>query len=187
MSNFVFFFSNPYRDIKQFICITFLILLTGCGNDDFSDINQYISKVKVHPKGTIKPIPDIKEIESFTFNPKGLRDPFKPLAQPEQLDNIADQPTGGGIKPDLSRRKEELEAFPLDVLKMVGTVEVKKKLWGLIKADDGTIHRVQAGNYMGKNYGKILHITVDKIELMEIVPDKPGVWRELQSSLVLTE
>jgi type IV pilus assembly protein PilP len=70
---------------------------------------------------------------------------------------------------------------------MVGTVEVKKKLWGLIKADDGTIHRVQAGNYMGKNYGKILHITVDKIELMEIVPDKPGVWRELQSSLVLTE
>ena len=88
---------------------------------------------------------------------------------------------------DFNRRKEELEAFPLEVLKMVGTVAMKKNLWALIKADDGTIHRVQAGNYLGKNHGRILHINADKIELMEIVPDKPGQWREQQTSLALTE
>ena len=187
MINFVLFFSTSHRHIKKITGIIFFISLTGCGNDDFSDLNQYISKVKAQPKGAIKPIPEVKEIESFIFNPKGLRDPFKPLVQPEQLDITANQATGGGIKPDLTRRKEELEAFPLDVLKMVGTIGVKKELWALIKADDGTVHRVHAGNYIGKNYGKILQISVDKIELMEIVPDKPGVWREQQTSLALTE
>ena len=166
--------------------ILFLGLLAGCGNNDFSDLNQYILKVKSEPKGAIPPLPEIKVIESFMFNPEGLRDPFKPLVQPEQ-DGLAEQTTGGGIKPDTSRRKEELEAFPLDVLKMVGTVTMKSTVWGLVKADDGTIHRVQVGNYMGKNYGKIIRINADKIELMEIVPDKPGTWREQQTSLGLIE
>ncbi|MDD1641755.1 MAG: pilus assembly protein PilP, partial [Methylococcaceae bacterium] len=64
---------------------------------------------------------------------------------------------------------------------------MKSNLWGLVKADDGSIHRVQIGNYMGKNYGKVINISADKIELMEIVPDKPGKWREQQTSLALTE
>jgi type IV pilus assembly protein PilP len=64
---------------------------------------------------------------------------------------------------------------------------MKSSLWGLVKASDGTIHRVQVGNYMGKNYGKIINISTDKIDLMEIVPDQPGTWREQQTSLMLTE
>ena len=163
----------------------FLVLLSGCGND-YSDLNQYISSVKAEPKGAIAPLPEIKVIEPFMFNPEGLRDPFKPLEQPVQ-DEVAEQTTGGGIKPDFTRRKEELEAFPLEVLKMVGTVSMKSSLWGLVKADDGTIHRVQVGNYIGKNYGKIIRISADKIELMEIVPDKPGTWREQQTSLGIIE
>lgn len=70
---------------------------------------------------------------------------------------------------------------------MVGTVVMKTGLWGLIKASDGTIHRVQVGNHIGKNYGKITRITHDKIELIEIVPDKPGEWREQSASLALSE
>jgi type IV pilus assembly protein PilP len=70
---------------------------------------------------------------------------------------------------------------------MVGTVVMKSNLWGLVKASDGTIYRVQVGNHMGKNYGKIIRISPDKIELMEIVPDKPGTWREQQTSIALAE
>ena len=175
---------------KHYLQITFIICLTclaGCGNDDFSDLNQYISAVKAKPKGKIQPLPKIKVVETFIFNPKGLRDPFKPLVQPDQQNATPELSIGGGIQPDTTRRKEELEAFPLDVLKMVGTVSMKSNLWGLIKADDGTLHRVQVGNYMGKNYGKIIRISLDKIELMEIVPDKPGSWREQQTSLAITE
>ncbi len=167
-------------------CLVFMMLLAGCGNDDFSDLNRYISEVKARPKEAIKPLPEIKVIEPFMFKPEGLRDPFKPLEQPEQSEGV-DVSAGSGIKPDTTRRKEELEAFPLDGLRMVGTVDMKSSLWGLVKASDSTIYRVKVGNYMGKNYGKIIRIVSDKIELMEIVPDKPGTWREQPASIALTE
>jgi len=167
-------------------CLVVMTLLAGCGNDDFSDLNRYISEVKARPKEPIKPLPEIKVIEPFMFKPEGLRDPFKPLEQPEETGGV-DVSAGSGIKPDTTRRKEELEAFPLDGLRMVGTVDMKSSLWGLVKASDGTIYRVKVGNYMGKNYGKIIRIVSDKIELMEIVPDKPGTWREQPASIALTE
>jgi type IV pilus assembly protein PilP len=165
--------------------VIFLVLLAAC-SDDFSDLNQYISAVKAKPKGAIQPLPDVEIVESYTFKPEGLRDPFRPVEKSQQGEET-DSSIGSGIKPDTKRHKEDLEDFPLDGLKMVGTIAMKSSLWGLVKASDGTIHRVQAGNYMGKNYGKILHIVSDKIELMEIVPDKPGTWREQQTSLALTE
>jgi type IV pilus assembly protein PilP len=174
------------RAALQVSCVAFMVLLAGCGNDDFSDLNRYISEVKARPKEPIKPLPEIKVIEPFMFKPEGLRDPFKPLEQPEQAEGV-DISTGSGIKPDTTRRKEELEAFPLDGLKMVGTLNMKSSLWGLVKASDGTVYRVKVGNYMGKNYGKIIRIVSDKIELMEIIPDKPGTWREQPASIALTE
>jgi type IV pilus assembly protein PilP len=191
-SKLLFLCRNRYY--LQIGCAIILACLTGCGNDDFSDLSQYISTVKAVPKGTIRPLPEIKVVEAFMFNPKGLRDPFKPLVQPERQDTVPELSAGGGIKPDTIRRKEELEAFPLELFKMVGTIEEKprkvgtpSKMWGLVKTDDGTIHRVQVGNYMGRNYGKIIRISIDKIELMEIVSDKPGSWREQQTSLAITE
>ena len=187
MACFKSLFLSRNRCYLLIVCTVFLTCLTGCGNDDFSDLNQYIAKVKAEPKGKIQPIPEITVIEPFIFNPKDLRDPFKPLAQPEQFDAVPEFLTGNGLKPDTSRRKEELEAIALETLQMVGTVTMKSKLWGLVKADDGTIYRVQVGNYMGKNYGKIIRISADKIELSEIVPDKPGKWRKQQTSLGLTE
>lgn len=170
----------------QISCLVLMVLLAGCGNNDFSDLNRYLSEVKARPKEPIKPLPEIKVIEPFMFKSEGLRDPFKPLEQPEQDEGV-DVSTGSGIKPDTTRRKEELETFPLDVLRMVGTVDMKSSLWGLVKANDRTIYRVKVGNYIGKNYGKIIRIVSDKIELMEIVPDKPGTWREQPASIALAE
>ncbi|MDO9162742.1 MAG: pilus assembly protein PilP [Methylococcaceae bacterium] len=172
--------------VYQLICIVLFALLAGCTNDDITDLKQFVADVKSRPKSPIKPLPEIKVIEPFVFKAEDLRDPFRPLAQPEQTEQAA-AATGSGIKPDTTRRKEELESFPLEVLKMVGSVVMDKDLWGLVKADDKTIYRVKLGNYIGKNYGKIIRISADKIELMEIVPDKPGTWREQQASLVLTE
>jgi type IV pilus assembly protein PilP len=161
-------------------------MLAGCGEDDISDLQQYVAEVKARPKGTIEPLPEIKPVEPFVFKPEGLRDPFKAISESEESEE-SQISVGNGIKPDTTRRKEELEAFPLDSLRMVGTVVMKGNLWGLVKASDKTIYRVQVGNHMGKNYGKIIRILTDKIELMEIVPDTPGTWREQQTSLALTE
>ena len=70
---------------------------------------------------------------------------------------------------------------------MIGTVNMKSNLWALVRSADKTVYRVREGNYMGQNYGKIIRISLDKIELMEIVPDKPGTWREQQLSVMLAD
>lgn len=169
------------------VCILSAFVFTGCGEDDFSDLTQYVSEVKARPKGTIEPLPEIKVVEPFVFKPDGLRDPFRPVEKMVD-DGGQEQAIGGGIRPDTSRRKEELESYSLDTLRMVGTLTMKDGLWGLVRANDGTIHRVQVGHHMGKNYGKIIRILEDRIELMEIVPDtKPGLWREQQAALAIAE
>lgn len=163
-----------------------VIGLQGCANQDVSDLTRYFDEVKARPKGTIQPLPEITVVEPYLFNPEGLRDPFRAVEKVEQEEAMAAVP-GSGIAPDTTRRKEELESYPLDTLRMVGTLTMGKGLWGLIKASDGTIHRVKKGNYMGQNYGQIIRILEDKIEMMEIVPDAPGAWREQQAALDLAE
>jgi type IV pilus assembly protein PilP len=168
-------------------CIVALALLVGCSENDFSDLTQYIAAVKLRPKGTIKGLPEPKVVEPFIFRPEDLRDPFKPI-KPTEVEEPSQAKEGSGIKPDTSRRKEELEAFPIETLKMIGTVNAKSNLWALVKSADKTVYRVRVGNYMGQNYGKIIRISPDRIELMEIVPDnQPGVWHEQQMSIPLIE
>lgn len=187
MSNYtVSLFIRKLKGFQMIYAIT-LMLLGGCGENDFSDLDQYIASVKIRPKGVIKPLPEIKVVEPFIFKPEDLRDPFKPLKPAELAEDDANSTKSTGIKPDTTRRKEELEAFPLESLKMVGTINTKSGLWGLIRATDKTIYRVRVGNYMGQNYGKIIRMGTDKIELMEILQDKPGVWHEQPISISIVE
>ena len=162
------------------------ILGAGCSDSDFIDLREYVKEVKARPKGTIKPLPEIKIVEPFVFNPEGLRDPFKAMERTDEAGGI-NFVSGGGIGPDITRRKEELELYSLDTLRMVGTLSMNSGLWGLVKTSDGTIHRVQSGNYLGRNHGKIIRIMEDRIELDEIVPKPSGGWMEEQQTLVLAE
>lgn len=168
------------------LCCALLNLLTACSDDDVSDLTKYIQSVKDRPKGSIEPLPENKIVETFIFNPDGLRSPFRAIEKNIDAAGLDDSGVGG-IRPDTDRRKEELEAFSLDSLRMIGTLKDQQGFWGLIKSKSGTIHSVRVGNYMGQNYGKITRILDDKIELMEIVPDKPGTWREQQATLALAE
>ncbi len=165
------------------VCLT---LLAGCSNDDFSDLKKYISDVKLKPKGTIESLPINEPVTPFIFKPEDLRDPFKPIKPVDPGTEETNRPNDNRIKPPV-HRKEELEAFPIETLKMIGTVKMKSNLWALVKSSEKTVYRVQVGNYMGQNYGKIIRISPDKIELMEIVPDQPGTWREQQMSIMLSD
>ncbi|MBL4743569.1 MAG: pilus assembly protein PilP, partial [Cycloclasticus sp.] len=92
-----------------------------------------------------------------------------------------------GPGPDLEREKEGLEAYPLDTLRMVGTLSKGGESWGLVKASDGVVHRVQPGNYLGQNFGKIIGIQDHQIDLGEWVATTAGRWREREASLALAE
>ena len=80
---------------------------------------------------------------------------------------------------------EELENFELDGLRMVGTLQNSADFWGVVLDQEGTVHRVKVGNYMGKNFGRIINIAEDKIEVREIIGDAQGSWEERAASLAL--
>lgn len=161
-----------------------VLALAACGGGDMNDLQEYVGEVKARPKSPIEPLPEIKTVEPFVFNAENLRNPF---IATEKAQEVEESKAENGIRPDTARPKEELESYELDTLRMVGTVNQERLLWGLVRAADGTIHRVKTGDHMGRNFGEIIRIKEDQIELLEIVPDSPGAWRERKSSLDLAE
>ncbi len=162
-----------------------LAALAGCADDEISDLQAYVTEVKSRKQGRIEPLPEFHSIEPFTFEGSGRRDPF---ARAEAKEETSERPHPvAGPRPDLSRTKEDLEAYELDSLRMVGTIRLQGALWGLVKAADGTIYRVRPGNHMGRNYGRIQEITSDHIFLVELVSVNNGSWEERQAALDLND
>ncbi|MBT8080421.1 MAG: pilus assembly protein PilP [Gammaproteobacteria bacterium] len=157
--------------------------LAGCGGD-MDDLDQYINEVKARPGGRIDPLPEITPYEVFTYvaDAEGLRSPFVPDAP-----QAAVGPVGGGVKRDLDRSREFLEQFPLDTLRMVGTLTQADQNYGLIQTSDGLIHRVVPGNYMGQNDGRIVSIDESEIQLIEIISDGIGGYLEREAAVALAD
>ncbi len=163
-----------------FICA--FTALSGCSSQQYGDLDQYIKDVERKTKGRIEPLPEVKTYESQPYSAADLRDPFKPYEE-EPSEELA-QP---GIQPNMQRKREALEAYPLDSLSFVGHLEKDGTLWGLVQAPDESIHRVSVGNHLGKNYGEIMAISESSILLKEIIPNGSGGWVEREASLALTE
>ena len=158
------------------------LLVSACAERGMHDLRSYVDEVKSRKAGHIEPLPEIKPIETFAYVSEGRRSPFEEQVQD---DMTSDQDTGNGLTPDFNRRKEELESYPLDSMRMVGLLEQLGVTWALVKTEEQTIHRVKAGNYLGTNYGQITQITETQIDLTEIIPDGQGGYRERQASLAL--
>ena len=156
------------------------VALAGCSSE-MDDLKTFVRDSDKGLPRRIDPLPAVKPFEPFTYEGFDLPDPFKPrkLTPPKEGG-------GGGIAPDLNRRKEPLEAFPLEQLKMVGTLSQGKDTYALVRADK-TLYRVKKGNYMGQNFGLITDVTENEIKLKEIVQDSAGDWAERQSVLPLLE
>lgn len=153
-------------------------VLAGCSSST-REVEAWVAEVKARPAPPLDPLPVMKQFETFEYSPQGLRDPFAAPAP--------DSDTGNGKGPDPNRRKEVLEAFPLDSLNMVGTIGSGSNLIGLVMAPDKVTYRVRVGNYMGQNDGKITAVTEDRIDLTELVPDGAGGWLERPAKIALED
>jgi type IV pilus assembly protein PilP len=154
------------------------VLLASCSSE-MDELRQFVKDSEKGLPRKIDPLPAVKPFEPFTYEGFDLADPFKPR-------KITSKEGAGGLAPDLNRRKEPLEAFPLEQLKMVGTLQQGKDMFAIVRADK-TLYRVKKGNYMGQNFGLITDITDAEIKLKEIVQDSAGDWAERQSVLPLLE
>lgn len=168
---------NAPSRILLLIAMLALVLLSGCSRG-MSDLDAYIAEVKARPGGRIEPLPEIRTYQTFRYDPGDARSPFVP-----------DVPTAGsvagGVRPDADRRQEYLESFPLDTLRMVGTVSMGGRLYGLVQTSDKLVHRVLAGNYIGQNDGRIVSINSSEIQVLEIIPDGLGGYIERAASISL--
>lgn len=151
-----------------------------------SDLRDYVAEVKKRKGSAIEELPPIEPYIVYTYQSSDAVDPFAPFFQ-EETTPEGPQVAGSGIQPDFDRNREELEGHTLDSLRMMGTLEKDDDIWGIVRSPDAIIHRVKVGNYMGKNHGKIINISEEKIELVEIVPDGQGGWIERDAALALVE
>lgn len=164
------------------------LLLAGCEVSDKSDLQAYAKQVLARKSSRIAELPPVEPYEVYTYASADAVDPFEPFFKPvEKIKPNPDETTGNGLSPNFDRNKEELENYALDSLRMLGTLELDSELWAIIRSPDGTIHRIQTGNFIGQNYGKIVAIYEDSIELNEIVADGQGGWEERTAGLALLE
>jgi len=158
---------------------SFAVGLTACSSAD-DELSRFIEDTRKEPGGRVEPIPEVKPYETFVYAATDMRSPFIPGGS-------GSSSGAPGLRPDSKRNREFLEQFSLDTLKMVGTLKLGGRMFGLVQTKDGLVHRVSDGNYMGQADGKITDITPAKITLTEIVPDGLGGYMERPAALGLNE
>jgi type IV pilus assembly protein PilP len=157
-----------------------VLAITGCSQDQFSDLREFMATAGSAGQPPLESLPPVKPQEVFTYEPGDLADPFKPRS-------LKPAKGGGAFEPDLTRPRGPLEQFPLDSLRMVGTMSKGGQLFALVKTAQNTLFRVKKGDYLGLNFGLVIGITDSSIELRETVQDGVGDWTETKAMLALQE
>jgi type IV pilus assembly protein PilP len=157
-----------------------VVLLAGCAQDEFADLRAQMEQAGSGTQQPLEPLPPVKPLDTFTYEPGDMLDPFKPRS-------MKPSKGGSGFQPDLTRPKGPLEQYPLDALRMVGTLQQKNQLYALIRTPDNTLYRVRKGDYMGLNYGLVVALSETAIELRETVQDGAGDWTETKAAMALQE
>ncbi len=158
-------------------------LMGGCSTgDEFADIKKFMDEVDAKPKGRIDPLPEFQAYQAFAYSAGDLRSPFEPPVEVKPIDPSKKSPD---VKPDLNRIKQYLEQFNMTQLAMVGTLSQGSAFYGLVRDVRGGVHRVQTGDYMGSDHGRVVAIDENTIEMIEIVADGTGGWIERERTVGL--
>lgn len=156
--------------------------LSACGGAN-NDLRAYIDEVKARPGGRIDPLPPVEPAPTFAYEPGTRRSPFMPPEPQRRVSNDPNAVDG----PDRNRPREHLENFPLDTLRMVGTLADRRASFGLVQSNDGLVHRVRVGDHMGQNFGRIVEISDSEIKLMEVISDGLGGYLERPAAIGLAD
>ena len=168
-------YSLPRRRVAGTLALVFA--LAGCGEGAYQDLDQFVKQSGQGLRGKVEPLPEVKPYEGFVYDAFDQPDPFKPRAP--KFADVA--------KPDPNRRREALEEYPLEDLKMVGTLQRKGMTFALVRSPDNNLAQVRAGDFIGQNYGRIVAITEAELKLREMVQEASGKWVDREASLQLSE
>jgi len=159
------------------------LALASCSGEQHSDLRQFVKDSDSMPRGRVPPLPEVKPYEPFEYAAFDLTDPFVPRKiEAPKASNVP-----GALQPPPNHRRGPLEAFPLENLKMVGTLQRQKQVFALIKTPDNNLYRVKTGDFMGQNFGRIIDINESALKLKELVQDSGNEWKEEERTLLLQE
>ncbi len=171
-----------------------MLPLVACVQADISDLQDFVEEEKAKPGKGAPPLPEFKRVPPHIYQSKVNKVPSPFRLYYEQEEAVADSQAREAIPPqwlreiDSARNREELEYFELDGLRMVGTINrVDDELWAIVIDPENVIHRVRTNNYLGRNIGKIINITENKMEVRELVRDGQGRWAQRDASIILVE
>lgn len=171
---------------SAFLGAALTVTLAGCAGEGVEEIQAWMSEAKSQTKVVTTTIPEPKQFMPFTYEAKNAVDPYNPMKLEVALAKALAKPGNDKLKPDLERRREPLESFPLDAVKMVGTLNRKGLSFALLQVDK-VVYQAKVGNYLGQNFGMITDIDETEIQLKEIVQDAAGDWVERKAKLELQE
>ncbi len=172
--------NGQLKALLRAVVVGAVALTAGCASGVDDELLSYVDEVKARPGGRIEPLPQIKPYETFSYAADTIRSPF----QPDRPDSPASM---AGPKPIQNRSKEYLEQFPLDTLAMVGTLNRNGQTFGLVQTQDGMVHRVTSGNYVGQNDGRIVDVEDSSIALEELVSDGIGGFYKRSAAIGLND
>ncbi|MEC5159098.1 MULTISPECIES: pilus assembly protein PilP [unclassified Janthinobacterium] len=161
-----------------------LLALAGCGDSDVQEVRLWMAEVKAQARVAVPPLSEPKTFIPFAYGAKEAVDPFSPNKLLAELARAAK--SSSGFKPDLERRKELLESYPLDTIKMVGTLQKAGVVYALLQIDR-SVYQVRSGQHVGQNFGLITGVTEEAISIKEIVQDAGGDWVERMAKLELQD
>ncbi len=163
-------------------------ILAGCGASSEDELQAWMTEQRNQTRPRIPPISEPKQFTPQAYQQEGAVDPFSNQKLTQALKRDSTQATANAalIAPELARRKEPLESFPLDTMSMVGSLIKEGQPVALVKVDN-LLYQVRLGNYLGQNYGKIVKVNETEVSLREIVQDAAGEWIERTAKLQLQE
>jgi type IV pilus assembly protein PilP len=162
--------------------------LAGCGSSKEDEIRQWMVEERNQTRPKVAPIPAPKQFKPEAYVNAAAIEPFsnQKLTQALKRDSSQAASNGALVAPELARRKEPLEAFPVDAMVLVGSIIKAGQPVALVKVDS-LLYQVKLGSYLGLNYGRVTKITETEVTLREIVQDAVGEWIERVATLQLQE
>ncbi len=173
--------------MKRLIFLPLCAALTACSGGDHEDLKEWIAVNGKDLRGAVKKLPEVMPYQPVTYDVDGLLDPFKTGKIEPESKNKSGAGKGGEYQPDFDARELRnsiLEKYPLESLKMIGTLNVNNRPMALIQVDD-KVKQVKVGEYVGLDFGIVIRITAEAIELRELIQDAAGDWSERNSTLHL--
>ena len=156
-------------------------MLAACSSGEQEDIRAWMDEQAKGMRGSVKALPEIKPFPIVEYVGSTADDPFSKGRM-----EVEKRVVNASLRPDLNRRKEPLEAYPLESLRMVGVLSQGKSNRALVLAGKN-LHQVKVGDYMGQNFGVVTSISESGLALKELVEDAQGDWVERISTLTLQE